>query len=106
MFFPLSKPVTAQLYGPQPGEFKSLERQSVSSLEYGDQRIWIGPGLNAYQTATGEFFVPENADSVFDARGRVFSLATAGNRILAGLGFTSTRRRICKCGHGILSKPE
>jgi len=91
LFFPLSKPVTAQLYGPQPGEFKSLERQSVSSLEYGDQRIWIGPGLNAYQTATGEFFVPENADSVFDARGRVFSLATAGNRILAGLGFTSTR---------------
>jgi hypothetical protein len=81
----------AQLFGPQPGEFKSLERQSVSSLEYGDQRIWIGPGLNAYETVSGEFFVPENADSVFNARGRVFSLATTGNRILAGLGFTSTR---------------
>jgi len=86
-----TKPAAAQLFGPQPGEFKSLERQSVSSLEYGDRRIWIGPGLNAYQTDTGEFFVPDNADSVFNARGRVFSLATEGARILAGLGFTSNR---------------
>ena len=82
---------SAQLYGPQSGEFKSLERQSVSSLEYGDQNIWIGPGLNAYRTQSGEFFVPENADSVFNARGRVFSLATESSRIFAGLGFTSTR---------------
>jgi len=82
---------SAQLFGPQPNEFNSLERQSVSSLEYGDQRIWIGPGLNAYLTETGDFFVPQNADSVFNARGRVFSLATENTRVLAGLGFTSNR---------------
>lgn len=86
-----AKPASAQIFGPQSGEFTSLERQSVSSLESGDQRIWIGPGLNAYMTESGDFFVPENADSVFNARGRVFSLATEGTRILAGLGFTSTR---------------
>jgi len=91
LILPITKPIYAQSFGPQSTEFKSFERQSVSSLEYGDRRIWIGPGLNAYQTETGDFFVPENADSVFNARGRVFSLATTGPRVLAGLGFTSTR---------------
>lgn len=86
-----AKSAFPQSFGPQSNEFKSLERQSVSSLEYGDGQIWIGPGLNAYQPGRGQFFVPENADSVFDARGRVFSLATEGARVLAGLGFTSSR---------------
>ena len=81
----------AQSFGPQSSEFKSLERQSVSSLEYGGRQIWIGPGLNAYETETGELLAPLNADSVFNARGRVFSLATKGTRVLAGLGFTSSR---------------
>lgn len=87
----ITKPSDAQLFGPQENLFESLERQSVSSLEFGKQKVWIGPGLNAYLTETGDFFAPENADSVFNARGRVFSLSVKENRVLAGLGFTSTR---------------
>lgn len=85
------KTTTAQIYGPQVDAFKSLGRQSVSSVEIGSRRIWMGPGLNAYLTESGEFFVPENADSVFNARGRVFSLEVQESRVLAGLGYTSSR---------------
>lgn len=91
LLFPFVKTATAQIYDPQVNSFQSLERQSVSSLEFGDDRIWIGPGLNAYLMNSGDFYVPQNADSVFNARGRVFSLATDDARVLAGLGFTSSR---------------
>ncbi|PWN06586.1 hypothetical protein DDZ15_08700 [Rhodohalobacter mucosus] len=51
----------------------------------------MGPGLNAYFENSGDIYIPQNADSVFSGRGRVFSLQTNNSRILAGLGFTSTR---------------
>lgn len=80
----------AQTYGPQSGRFNSIQQNSTSSIEATSQKIWLGPGLNSYSQLTGEIFIPENADSVFSGRGRVFSLAVTNDRIFAGLGFTST----------------
>ncbi|NBC02768.1 MAG: hypothetical protein GVY20_03590 [Bacteroidetes bacterium] len=81
----------SQTYGPIDDRFSTLRQNSNSTLEATDQAVWMGPGLNAYGELSGEIFVPTNADSVFNGRGRVFSLEVQGTRILAGLGFTSTR---------------
>ncbi|NBC65898.1 MAG: hypothetical protein GVY07_09630 [Bacteroidetes bacterium] len=81
----------SQTYGPIEDRFSTLRQNSNSTLEGNDETLWIGPGLNAYGELTGEIYVPTNADSVFNGRGRVFSLEVHGPRILAGLGFTSTR---------------
>lgn len=80
-----------QTYGPIEERFSTIRQNSNSTLEATDHNIWIGPGLNAFNEMTGEILVPTNADSVFNGRGRVFSLEVENNRILAGLGFTSNR---------------
>lgn len=81
----------SQTYGPIEERYSTLRQNSNSTLEGNDQTVWIGPGLNAYGEFTGDFYVPTNADSVLNGRGRVFSLEVQGTRILAGLGFTSNR---------------
>jgi len=86
-----SKTLFGQAYGPLEDRFSTIRQNSSSTLEASNQRVWIGPGLNSFDEDAGEIFVPTNADSVFDGRGRVFSLEVNQNRILAGLGFTSTR---------------
>lgn len=83
-------PVHAQLIGPIPDRYQTLQQNSVSSLESGDNVLWIGPGLNSYSEITGEFTVPLGADSVYQASGRVFSLSVKNSTILAGIGFTSS----------------
>lgn len=88
--FVLSGSLFAQSYGPQPERFFTIQQNSVSTLEASGQTLWMAPGLNAFSERSGEIFVPENADSVFNARGRAFSLAIDEDRIFAGLGFTST----------------
>ncbi|MDZ7718761.1 MAG: FlgD immunoglobulin-like domain containing protein [Balneolaceae bacterium] len=80
-----------QTYGPAEDRFLTIRQNSNSTLEASGQTVWIGPGLNAFNELTGEIFVPTNADSVFNGRGRVFSLEVHETRIFAGLGFTSTR---------------
>ncbi len=81
---------TAQTYGPVDNRFLSIQQNSVSSLEASGNTLWIGPGLNAYFEDLSDIYVPQNADSIFAGRGRVFSLAVNDNRIFAGTGFTST----------------
>lgn len=81
----------AQSFGPILDRYNSLAQNSVSSVSASGSVVWMGPGLNAYFENSGEIYVPQNADSVFSGRGRVFSLQTESNRIFAGLGFTSTR---------------
>lgn len=80
----------AQTYGPLQDRFSTIRQNSNSTLEATDQKVWIGPGLNAFEENTGEIYVPVQADSVLNGRGRVFSLEVLNDRILAGLGFTSS----------------
>src|SRR5690625_4901802 len=89
-FFTAAAPAAyAQLFGPVPDRFESLQQNSVSSLEASKSLLWIGPGLNSYSETTGNITVPVNADSVFNSSGRVFSLSVSGEAILTGIGFTS-----------------
>jgi hypothetical protein len=88
-FFPVL--LWSQTYGPVEERFSTIRQNSNSTLEATDQAVWIGPGLNAFGELTGEIYVPTHADSVFNGRGRVFSLEVQQTRILAGLGFTSSR---------------
>lgn len=81
----------SQTFGPIDDRFQTIRQNSNTTLEANNNAIWIGPGLNAYRELTGDIYVPTNADSVYNGRGRVFSLEVKGDRILAGLGFTSTR---------------
>jgi len=81
----------AQSFGPIQDKYNTLSQNSVSSVSASGNIVWMGPGLNAFFENTGEIYVPQNADSVFSGRGRVFSLETDNNRVFAGLGFTSTR---------------
>lgn len=78
-----------QTFGPIDERFSTIRQNSNSTLEAASQAVWIGPGLNAYDEQTGEIYIPENADSVFSGRGRVFSFEVQQDRIFAGLGFTS-----------------
>lgn len=80
----------AQTFGPVPERSITIRQNSGSTLESSANMVWIGPGLNAFDEMTREIYVPTNADSVFDGRGRVFSLEVQNEQILAGLGFTST----------------
>ena len=84
------KPGFSQTFGPIEDRHSALQQNSVSSLEAATGVIWTAPGLNAYFENSGEIYVPENADSIFTGRGRAFSLSAEGNRIFAGLGFTSS----------------
>ena len=87
----LSENVYSQDSGPVPDRFLSISQNSTTTIEAANQSIWTGPGLNAYFELSGEFYVPTNADSVFSGRGRVFSMEVENDRLLAGLGYTSTR---------------
>ncbi len=77
-------------FGPIDDRYSTIQQNSVSSLEANGHTLWMGPGLNAFFEMSGEIYAPQNADSVFNARGRAFSLSVEGSRIVAGLGFTST----------------
>ena len=79
----------SQTVGPVPEKDLTLRQNSNSTLEASADRVWAGPGLNSIDTKTGEITVPVAADSVFNGRGRVFSLSVQNQRVLAGLGFTS-----------------
>ena len=91
LIFSLNQTTYAQSFGPIPDRFNTIAQNSVSSVSASGSIIWMGPGLNAFFENTGEIYIPQNADSVFSGRGRVFSLNSDGTRVLAGLGFTSTR---------------
>ncbi len=83
--------LNAQRSGETSGRFYSIQQNSTSTLEtYGDT-LWTGPGLNRWIENGMDWYVPENADSVFTGRGRVFSLSAGRDTVLAGIGYTSTQ---------------
>jgi hypothetical protein len=79
----------AQLVGPIPDKYETLRQNSVTSLDAAGNRLWIGPGLNRIDEGSPDIFIPESADSVFNGRGRVFSLQVDQDRVIAGLGFNT-----------------
>ena len=81
--------LNAQLVGPVPDRYETIRQNSVTSLDATGSSIWIGPGLNRIDEGSPDIFVPEPADSVFNGRGRVFSLEVEEDRIFAGLGFNT-----------------
>lgn len=83
--------ISAQVYGPVDDRFSTISQNSITSIEASGAVLWMGPGLNAFFENSGEIYVPQNADSIFTGRGRVFSLSVEDNRVFAGLGYTSTR---------------
>lgn len=88
--FILVEPVTAQLSGPLQDRFNTLQQNSVTSLDAFGDTLWIGPGLNRIIENNPDIFVPQQADSVFDGRGRAFSMEVKQDTVLAGLGFNAT----------------
>lgn len=80
----------AQFTGPLDSNFRSINQNSVSVMETRGDTLWIGPRLN-YNIQNGpDWFVPQEADSVLNGRGRVFSMAIRQDTIIAGLGFNDT----------------
>ncbi len=79
----------AQIIGPIDDNFNSIRQNTISTIAaYGDT-IWIGPKLNRNISNNAEWFTPQNADSVVNGIGRVYSLELGRDTVLAGLGFTS-----------------
>lgn len=81
----------SQSFGPIDDRFTTISQNSIASIQASGSALWMGPGLNAYFENSGIIYVPQNADSVFTGRGRVFSLAVQDDRIFSGLGYTSSR---------------
>lgn len=81
--------IQAQHVGPVPDRYETLGQNSVTSLEASGNSLWIGPGLNRIDEGSPDIFIPQSADSVFDGRGRVFSLQAEQDKVLAGLGYNT-----------------
>lgn len=83
----------SQIYGPldpNGDNFNTIRVNGVSTiLAYGDT-VWISPSLNRNIGNVAEWFTPENADSVVNGIGRVYSLELGQDTVLAGLGYTNT----------------
>ncbi len=84
----LSAGVHAQITGPlPPGLQKPIAQNSISNMAAWGDTLWIGPYLQRNINNRNEWFTPDNADTVEKGRGRVYSLATRGDTIVAGLGY-------------------
>jgi hypothetical protein len=83
----------SQVYGPLDPDVETFNTISVNGvstiLAYGDT-VWISPSLNRNIGNAAEWFTPENADSVVNGEGRVYSLELGQDTVLAGLGYTNT----------------
>lgn len=79
----------AQVIGPIDGQFNSIRQNSVSTIVALGDTVWISPSLNRNINNNIEWYTPENADSVTNSMGRVYSLELGKDTVLAGLGYTS-----------------
>ncbi|MFU8811564.1 MAG: FlgD immunoglobulin-like domain containing protein [Balneolaceae bacterium] len=76
-----------QLSGPLENRFETLRQNSTTALDAFGDTLWIAPGMNRIIGSDPAIWVPQNADSVFSGRGRVFSLQAGQDTLVAGLGF-------------------
>lgn len=91
LFLPFA--IQAQVYGPLNPDRETTNTIRVNGvstiLAFGDT-VWISPSLNRNINNNAEWFTPENADSVVNGIGRVYSLELGQDTVLAGLGYTNT----------------
>ena len=81
--------IQAQIVGPVNNSYNSIRQNGVSTIATMGDTVWISPSLNRNIGNAAEWFTPENADSVVNGVGRVFSYALGQDTVVAGLGFNS-----------------
>lgn len=82
--------VQAQIAGPLQDRINIFSQNAISNIgAYGDT-LWVGPLLSRNIGNSFDWFTPENADSVINGRGRLFSIALAQDTIVAGLGYSAS----------------
>jgi hypothetical protein len=79
-------PAAAQLIGPVPSPSQSIYQNAVYNLAALGDTVWIGPKLNRMIDRSGQWFVPQQADSVTDGRGRLYAINLAPDTVIAGIG--------------------
>ncbi len=85
--FTLFGSASAQFTEPLQDRFNTIQQNSTTSLDAFGDTVWTGPGMNRIIESDPDIFVPVDADSIFDGRGRVFSLQSGQDTVIAGLGF-------------------
>lgn len=89
MLFSISGMIFAQS-SPLNERVNIFSQNSISNMGgYGDT-LWVGPQLARNIGNSFDWYIAQNADSVFSGRGRMFSIALAPDTIVAGLGYLST----------------
>jgi hypothetical protein len=78
----------AQLFGPRPEPTAGFSQNSISNLGALGDTLWVGPLLNREVGRNGIFVIPENADSIVDGNGRLFSIALAPDTVFAGIAWS------------------
>ena len=80
-------PVQAQLVGTVPSPEHGITQNSVSNMAAIGDTLWIGPKLDYNIANSFDWLVPEQADSIVNGRGRVFSISVAPDTVWVGSGF-------------------
>ncbi|NGP76230.1 hypothetical protein G3570_06275 [Balneolaceae bacterium YR4-1] len=80
--------VRAQVYGPVPSPYESIQENTVSVMAAYGETLWIGPGLNRNIANAPSWHYPEGATKVTDGPARVFSLTLGRDTVIAGLGYS------------------
>lgn len=78
---------SAQIVGPVPSPFESIQQNSVSTMEALGDTLWIGPGLNRTINNNPQWYFPNGADKITNDKGRLFSLALSPDTVWAGIGY-------------------
>ena len=82
----------AQWLGPLNADYERFRQNGISTVETSNGFVWISPLLNvaSIEQPYHTWAIPEGVDSLTNGKGRVFSIATQGDTIVAGLGFSSS----------------
>lgn len=79
----------SQVVGPIEHRDNPISQNSVSTIvAYGDT-VWASPSLNRNIGNSFDWFIPNNADSVVNGKGRVFSYAVGQDTVIGGIGFSA-----------------
>lgn len=79
----------AQVVGPVNSNFNSIRQNGVSSVAANGDTVWISPSLTYNIGNSADWIAPSGLDSIYNDKGRVFSIAVHQDTVFAGLGFTS-----------------
>jgi len=80
-------PAQAQVVGPVPSPVEIFQQNGVANMGAIGDTLWVGPGMNRNIGNQNRWFLPEEADSVVNGRGRLFSIDLAPDTVFVGLGF-------------------